>query len=115
MPALRLIRAPADEVARRAEELRAALAGELAGRAELSLRAGQSVVGGGSTPGYSLPTRLLAVSPKGISPAELAARLRRADPPVIVRVEGERVLLDLRTVFEDQQPALVAGLRQALG
>ena len=76
--------------------------------------AAESVAGGGSTPGYSLPTYLLAITPKTISAAELAARLRRHEPPVIVRVEAGRVLLDLRTVFEDQHAALVAALRSAL-
>ncbi|MFQ5696416.1 MAG: aminotransferase class V-fold PLP-dependent enzyme, partial [Terriglobia bacterium] len=115
VPALRLIRLTAEEIAQRAEGLRAKLAEDTAGRAAVSLRAGRSLVGGGSAPGYSLPTKLLTISPQSMSAAELAARLRRADPPVVVRVEAERVLLDLRTVFEDQQAALAAALRQVLG
>ena len=114
VPALRLIRRTAEEIGQQAEQLRAALERDLAGHAELSVRAGQSVVGGGSTPGTTLPTKLLVISPRGMSAAELAARLRRADPPVVVRVEAQRVLLDLRTVFEDQQAPLAAALGQAL-
>ena len=118
VPALRLIRLTAEEIGRRAEALRAQLAPALAGRAELSVRAGESVVGGGSTPGTALPTQLLVVSPRSLSAAELAARLRRPDasgrPPVIARVEADRVLFDLRTVFEDQQAALAAALGAAL-
>ncbi|MBI4466098.1 MAG: L-seryl-tRNA(Sec) selenium transferase [Acidobacteria bacterium] len=114
VPALRLIRLTAAEIGERAEALRASLEKDLAGGAALSVRAGQSVVGGGSTPGYSLPTKLLVIAAQGMSPAELAARLRRAHPPVVVRVEADRVLVDLRTVFEDQQTALAAALRQAL-
>ena len=114
VPALRLIRLSVEEIGRRAESLRAQLGGELAGRAELRVISGESVVGGGSTPGYALPTKLLAITPKTISAAELAARLRRHDPPVVVRVEAGRVLLDLRTVFPDQQEGLASALRAAL-
>jgi L-seryl-tRNA(Ser) seleniumtransferase len=114
IPALRLIRQSLEEMAARAEQLRAALEEEAGTRAEVSVRKGQSVVGGGSTPGYSLPTRLVALAPKNISAAELAARLRRASPPVIARVEAGRVLLDLRTVFEDQETVLTAAVRAAL-
>jgi L-seryl-tRNA(Ser) seleniumtransferase len=114
IPALRLIRLSVEEIGRRAEALRARLEGEFSGHAELRVISGESVVGGGSTPGYALPTRLLAVTPKSLSAAELAARLRRHDPPVIVRVEAGRVLLDLRTVFPDQEDTLAPALRSSL-
>ena len=118
VPALRMIRLTAEEIGARAETLRAELAPALAGRAEVSVRAGESVAGGGSTPGTALPTKLLVVAPRAMSAAELAARLRRPDasgrPPVIARVEADRVLFDLRTVFPEQEAALVAALRAAL-
>ncbi|MBI2956698.1 MAG: L-seryl-tRNA(Sec) selenium transferase [Acidobacteria bacterium] len=113
IPALRLIRQTAAEVGGRAEALRAELEPALAGRAQLRVIDGESVAGGGSTPGYALPTKLLAIAPQRMSAAELAVRLRRADPPVIARVEAGRVLVDLRTVFEDQQPALAASIAAA--
>ena len=59
-------------------------------------------MGGGSTPGQSLPTRLVAVTHARHSAQELEALLRRNRPPIITRVERDRLLLDLRTVFEDQ-------------
>ncbi|MFQ5663849.1 MAG: L-seryl-tRNA(Sec) selenium transferase [Terriglobia bacterium] len=112
--ALRLIGQTAAAIGERAEGLGATLQKELAGRAEVQVRPGHSVIGGGSAPGYSLPTTLVRISPRGISAAELATRLRRADLPVIVRVEAGRVLIDLRTVFEHQQALLGAALREAL-
>jgi L-seryl-tRNA(Ser) seleniumtransferase len=72
-----------------------------------------SAVCGGSAPGVDLPTWLIAIERDGLSPDALEARLRGLTPPVIARIEHDRVLLDLRTVFstEDQQLlGLVAGL-----
>jgi L-seryl-tRNA(Ser) seleniumtransferase len=53
---------------------------------------------------------LLALSCEGLSADEFARRLRVSDPPIIARVEEGRVLLDLRTVFPEQDAALVAAL-----
>ncbi len=114
IPALRMIRLPLETINTRAGRLRDELEKELAGHARVQVVEGKSVVGGGSLPGHELPTKLVAVEPKGISAAELAARLRRAAPPVIVRVEAGRVLLDLRTVFEKEEGELRATVVRAL-
>jgi L-seryl-tRNA(Ser) seleniumtransferase len=58
-----------------------------------------------------LPTRLLAVSGADLSADEISARLRASVPPVIARVEEGRVLLDLRTVFPEQDAIVIAALR----
>ena len=100
IPTWRMIHTPKEEIAARAERL-----AELLGtQPEISveLRDGESVMGGGSTPGQSLPTRLVAVTHARHSAQELEALLRRNRPPIITRVERDRLLLDLRTVFEDQ-------------
>lgn len=73
---------------------------------------GKSTVGGGSLPGETLPTRLLAL--RVPSPDGLAARLRAGEPPVVARIEGERLLLDPRTVPADQDEILLAALQAAL-
>ncbi len=65
------------------------------------------MIGGGAAPSAVLPTRVLAISQKGLSADELAARLRASDTPVIARVEEDRVLLDLRTVFPEQDRLLL--------
>ena len=72
---------------------------------------GRSTIGGGTTPGLTLPTRLLAVSRRDYSASALEAALRRLDPAIIARIERDRLVLDLRTVFEDEDAALVHGLR----
>jgi L-seryl-tRNA(Ser) seleniumtransferase len=114
VPALRMIRMTAAEIGARAAQLVESLGRDVSAQAKIEVVSGRSVIGGGSTPGQSLPTKLVAIRPLGISAAELAERLRRHDPPVVARVETERVLLDLRTVFEEQEPVVAAALRQAL-
>jgi L-seryl-tRNA(Ser) seleniumtransferase len=71
---------------------------------------GESVIGGGSTPAQSLPTALLAITHSRHSAQELEKLLRQSAPPVIARVEQDTLLLDLRTVFENQDEELVRAL-----
>jgi L-seryl-tRNA(Ser) seleniumtransferase len=73
---------------------------------------GESVIGGGAAPSSVLPTRLVALSCTNLSADELASRLRASDPAVIARVEEGKVLLDLRTVFPEQEEAIADVLRR---
>ncbi len=106
IPVWRMIAIPADELRRRtsrwARRLRAA-------GIAAAVIPGQSAVGGGSLPGETLPTWLLAVAAPDSADA-LAARLRRCDPPLVARIERERVVLDPRTVLPDQDRLVVAHL-----
>jgi L-seryl-tRNA(Ser) seleniumtransferase len=73
---------------------------------------GASAIGGGSLPGETLPTRLLAISGPQ-SPDGVAARLRAGEPPIIGRIERDRFVLDLRTVLPEEDEVLgetLAGL-----
>ena len=67
---------------------------------------GRSAVGGGSAPGVELPTWLVVVNRDGTSPDALEAMLRRLDPPVVARIDRDRVVLDLRTVLPEQDAQL---------
>jgi L-seryl-tRNA(Ser) seleniumtransferase len=107
IPTLRMMRLSKDEIGRRAEALTAQLASP---RWQVEIVDGGSIVGGGAAPSSVLPTRVLALTCQGLSADELAARLRRSEPSVIARVDEGRVLLDLRTVFPEQDAALVAAL-----
>ncbi|MFN8374752.1 MAG: L-seryl-tRNA(Sec) selenium transferase [Anaerolineae bacterium] len=73
---------------------------------------GESTVGGGSLPGATLPTVLLALTVH--HPNEFTAHLREADTPVIARVVDDRVVFDPRTVFPNQEAALLEVLKQQL-
>jgi L-seryl-tRNA(Ser) seleniumtransferase len=110
VPVLRMLELSREEIARRAQALKSKL-GSSQLRAELI--DGDSLIGGGAAPSSTLPTTLLALTSYTLSADELAARLRRADPPVIARVEEGRVLLDFRTVFPEQDEALGQVLAEA--
>ena len=73
---------------------------------------GFSTIGGGSLPGETLPTCLLALKVK--SPAKLAATLREATPPIIARVQDDLLLLDPRTVLPWQEETLLKSLHTVL-
>jgi L-seryl-tRNA(Ser) seleniumtransferase len=107
IPALRMMRLTKEEIGRRAEAVAAQVR---SARLAVEVIDGESVIGGGAAPSSVLPTRLLAVSCENLSANELAARLRAFDPPIVARVEEGRVLLDLRTVFAEQDDAIKAAL-----
>ena len=124
IPALRMMHLTKDEIGKRAEAIAAQVRSDESShpsrkgrgkdgapaKLEIEIIDGESVIGGGAAPSSVLPTRLLAVSCEGLSPDELAARLRSSDPPIIARVEEGRVLLDLRTVFPEQDKLVAAAL-----
>ena len=96
VPVVRMLAASVEEIDGRAR----ALAEKLADHALFGADVvdGASTVGGGGAPGSALPTRLVRLTPRARSAARLEARLRGLRPPVIARIEQDRVLLDLRTV-----------------
>ena len=109
IPVLRMMRLSKDEIGKRAKAV-----AEKTRRPGLSVRvmAGESVIGGGAAPSAVLPTTLLAITSKTRSADELAARLRASAPPIIARVEDAQVLLDLRTVFPEQDETVAVALQE---
>jgi L-seryl-tRNA(Ser) seleniumtransferase len=101
IPAIRMLTTTNSELKRRAEAL-GSKAGAVAEVVEL-----KSVVGGGSAPETYVPSWGIALSFPGLSDAELEKRLRKSTPPVVVRIEGGRVMLDLRTVFPEEEAELL--------
>jgi L-seryl-tRNA(Ser) seleniumtransferase len=116
IPALRMIRMSAEEIARRAHALLEKLRPSLPKDVEIEFIDGKSVIGGGSTPDQSLPTHLIAVKSRRRSAEEIESRLREpvAGIPIIARIEDDRVVLDLRTVFADEESALADSLLIAI-
>jgi L-seryl-tRNA(Ser) seleniumtransferase len=109
IPALRMMRLSKNDIGERAEALAATIT---APRLKIEILDADSVLGGGAAPSAVLPTRVLALSCRGLSADELAAQLRGSDPPIIARIEEGHVVLDLRTVFPQQDAAVAAALNR---
>ena len=72
--------------------------------------AGESVIGGGSTPEQTLPTWLVALPGDAMKWEE---RLRQGEPPVIARIDQDRLVLDLRTTGPEEDAELARALQIA--
>ncbi len=86
----------------------------LSANATIEVLASESVIGGGAAPTTRLPTPVISIADRTLDANQIEAALRRWNPPVISRIEGDRVLLDLRTVSEADEPAIQAALAQVL-
>ena len=78
---------------------------------------GESTVGGGSLPGETLPTTLLAIDAAQVALPldELAKRLRMRSTPIVTRILRDMLLLDPRTVLEEEDKEVVVGLTEEMG
>jgi L-seryl-tRNA(Ser) seleniumtransferase len=117
IPTMRMIRATPQELKRRAENFIRELRPELPlDEVEIEITDGASLAGGGSTPSQSLPTKVIRIASARYSATKLEQRLRRAPAgvSVIARVEDDRLILDLRTVFPEQELLLIKTLSSAL-
>lgn len=101
IPALAMICSTPQQIRARAEALVAQLA-------DAEILRGQSVIGGGATPEQPIPTWLIAFPCDDVVAAE--RKLRQNHPPVIARIENNRLIVDLRTVFAEQEADLVRAL-----
>ena len=111
VPVARMLTATAEELDVRATALADGVAGHPV--FEATVVHGVSTVGGGGAPGSALPTSLVQLTPRIGSAAKLEVRLRGLRPPIVARIENDRVVLDLRTVLpdqDDQLTGLLAGL-----
>jgi L-seryl-tRNA(Ser) seleniumtransferase len=113
VPVLRMLALPLAELQKRAQ----ALAEQLRcvdGLKSVAVREDVAYVGGGSLPDQAMKTVIVAVEAGDASDTDLASRLREGAPAVVARVHDGAVLFDLRTVFAEQEEALVECVRRAL-
>jgi L-seryl-tRNA(Ser) seleniumtransferase len=110
LPVMRMIALDAASLESRARRLVETVTARAPGGVTLALMPGMSLLGGGSAPEEGLPTTLVAIGVPGISARAVEERLRGRPEPVIARIENDRVVLDLRTVLEEQEPAVVEAL-----
>ena len=107
-----LLTAPLDGIRRRAESLAQEIAASCANWLSAEAQSGESEIGGGSLAGYPIPTVVVRLRPKAISPDDLAARLRQASPPIFTRVQEGCVVLDVRTMLASEEKLIVPVLKR---
>jgi L-seryl-tRNA(Ser) seleniumtransferase len=110
---LRMLGTPLLELSRRAEALAIQLR-EVPGVAAVLVAEDEAFVGGGSLPDQALKTCVLEVEARTVSDTDLAYRLRTGTPAVVGRLRGGKLVLDVRTVFPQQEAELVEAVRQVL-
>jgi L-seryl-tRNA(Ser) seleniumtransferase len=106
IPALAMIRQEPELIYARAEALLKRWP-----QVDAEIVPGHSVIGGGSTPQQSLPTWLIAL--RAEDAVEMERKLRLGTPPVVARIEEDRVVLDLRTVATAEEEELAAAVMKA--
>jgi len=110
VPVLAMLTLEPGELARRADRLAALCPAAV----RAGMIPGESAVGGGSFPGATLGTTLVALDAGSLGPHGLALRLRLGQPSIVARVASDRLLLDPRTLPEDSFPVVAAAIEQAL-
>jgi L-seryl-tRNA(Ser) seleniumtransferase len=113
VPGLRMLGMSLAELRQRAEALAVRLRA-VEGIAGVKVSEDVAYVGGGSLPDQAMKTWVLEVEARGRSDADFAHRLRTGDPAVVGRLRDGKVLFDLRTVFDHQEPALLEAVSRAL-
>ena len=108
IPAWQMISTPLDVLKKRAENI-----GDQLKKSEISITIGESAstVGGGSLPGETLPTVVISVE-SAESADRQAKRFREQSPPIIGRIEDERFMLDLRTIFPHQDELIIKAIKK---
>jgi L-seryl-tRNA(Ser) seleniumtransferase len=112
IPVQRMLRTTATEIGRRADALAASLN---ASGCTACVIDGVSTVGGGSAPGAEIPTRLVQLARAGMTADAIEQHLRSLDPPVIARIQDDHVVLDVRTVREEDDAFLASAWPRASG
>ncbi|MBN1160503.1 MAG: L-seryl-tRNA(Sec) selenium transferase [Dehalococcoidales bacterium] len=108
VPVWKMIAAPLKEIDKRAGDWAKALGGEA------NVVDGQTMIGGGSLPGGSLPTKLVAIGGGSKKVQEISRKLRLREVPVIGRIEKDRLLLDPRTVLPEEDEIVVRALSEII-
>ncbi|MDQ2746718.1 MAG: L-seryl-tRNA(Sec) selenium transferase [Acidobacteriota bacterium] len=110
IPVLRMISMTESELKDRAKKFVRKL--EKNSNLQIEIVAGNSVIGGGSSPTVQLPTTLITLKHAKMSADELEKRLRLSEPPIITRILEDKVLLDLRTVSENEETEMSSVLKE---
>ena len=111
VPVSMMLSTPVEEIEKRAQTVVDAIENR---NARVEILNDHSAIGGGSAPETHLPTKVIAIQSANRSAAYIQTALRKCDPPVIGRIDQDRVLLDLRTVLPEQDKTLMKALGDLL-
>src|SRR4030043_53774 len=114
IPTLQMLSLDMRRLKRRAKRLLKRLPERVTNRMTFTIREDVSQVGGGALPLQELPTVVVAIKPLDFSVNSLEENLRKGEPPIISRISKEELILDMRTVMDEEIPLLAAGLEKAL-
>jgi len=114
IPILRMLTLNREHLRKRGRRLLRKLKGTVPEGGQATLREDVSQVGGGSLPLHELPTIVLAIKPAGITVNALEETLRKGEIPIISRINRDELILDMRTIFDEEIPLLAQSLHQAL-
>jgi len=114
LPALQMLTGSASDLGKRSKRFLRRLTKALGLRLRVNLKNESSQVGGGALPIQNLPTKVLALAPEKMSVVDFERRLRESNPPVIVRIKDDEVLVDLRTVSREEEETLLRIIDEAL-
>lgn len=102
IPVLKMLTYDIEELGKRARRLSVRLKKALADKAEITVQNDFSEVGGGSMPLHKMPTKAVVLELKGVSLTELEKRLRAYKTPVVARINKDRLILDVRTIMDNE-------------
>ena len=114
IPTLRMLSLDTKRLKKRGKRLLKRLSGMTNKKMAFTLKEDVSQVGGGALPLQDLPTVVVAIKPLEFSVNSLEENLRKGDPPIVCRISKEELILDMRTVFDEEIPMLAAGIEKAL-
>jgi len=109
IPVQRMLAAEAQEIRQRAEKLGGLLDKDVF---HVEIKEGYSLIGGGSAPQEQIPTYLVAITSERYSVNELERHLRNFSVPIVARIEEDQLILDLRTVFPEQESIIVSSFAE---
>lgn len=115
IPTHKMIAATLEELRARTEAFVRRASAQLPTNVRIEILESESVIGGGAAPTSRLPTQVISVTDRSLNANQIEEALRRWDPPIISRIEGDRVLLDLRTVSKADELTVQAALASLSG
>lgn len=114
IPILRMLTISLEELRLKAERIAAGFARLMGEKFEVKIMPGNSTVGGGSMPGEEMPTWLVTVKSRRVSSASLANELRNQSTPVLVRIHDDWIILDVRTIEDNEFELLMEAFKDAI-